>query len=188
MGIDVFKAGKTFEELTKVVKDFVYVGKHAVPLVGLLYDVGKGAWTYLVGRKNETPRERVDVAVAVQVSMHISESVKAFLEKSSIDANLVLVTNSKDPNELVPLDDFNPEEWRDIVCNFNRTLDRLERAAEAKTFHMFLAAPSALTIALGTALSKHRHAYIYNWLPERRTYTRVAVLPQDLSTKPHGIV
>lgn len=178
--IMILEAGKTLAELAKKYKDTVSLGTETSPLLAKLISTGKRTWTYIVGREEEIPKKRKDVAIAVQINMFIAQQVKEYLEKHKIDANMILITNSKDARRTSYLDNNKPEEWREVINDFVEEIRNTERAMGATTFYLFMATPAALAMALGCALGRQRRAYLYNWDPSGGTYWRVSVLPSDI--------
>lgn len=172
--------GKTLAELVKAWKGSKDIGTRASPLLSFPLPARQRTRSFLIGRKKDLAERKKDIAIAIQVNQFLGLQVKEFLEKEKTDANLILITNSLDIQELKKLDNDKPEEWREVISDFNKEIENTQRIFGATTFHIFLASPSALAIALGAALGRQRRAYVYHWDPTRNTYAKIAVLPKDI--------
>ena len=175
--------GKTFREASsKYRRDLIDFKIPQFPLYGIEVYKGKGMWAYLLSR-DATVRyeERSGVAIAVQISRLIIRSVVEFIERERINAHLVLFSNKKIPvGDPVYLDYSNPDEWRRIVQDFTKLLNKTQFEMGDRNYHIFLGAPAALTLCLGCTFDKYRRAFVYDWVPRTGTYSRVLTLPRDL--------
>lgn len=182
--------GKTFREASSEYRQKLIDFKiPRFPLYGLEVYKGEGMWAYLLSREvTKEYEERSDVAIAVQISRSIMRSVVEFIEREKVSAHVVLFSNKESPiGDPVYLDYRNPDEWRKVVRDFTKLLNRTQLEMGDRDYHVFLGIPAALALGLGCAFDKYKRAFIYDWVPKKYdwvpkggTYSRVLTLPKDL--------
>ncbi|MBM3303447.1 MAG: SAVED domain-containing protein [Deltaproteobacteria bacterium] len=132
--------------------------------------VWAGKWLKVAWEGRKT--EKADIAIVVNISRPITKDVQRFLEEQAIDAHVVRISNVKR---------FGPrtEEWKGAVAEFAKALRTIQERMGAKTFHIFLSAPSVITMAMGCVLGQDYKARLYHRFPDKETYVLVLKVPED---------
>ncbi|HEY4687752.1 MAG TPA: SAVED domain-containing protein [Anaerolineae bacterium] len=121
--------------------------------------------------KTSRKKAPTDVAIAVRISRLSVEDVRAFLAARRIAADIVVISNS-DTDEVVHL----PNEagvWEELVREFYTAFTTIQAEIGARRFHVFLAAPAALSFAMGCTMSTMYDVHLYQWDGDRGTYVEV---------------
>lgn len=139
---------------------------------------GKTLYTYFIGkRKDEETEEpgsveimpKADVAVLVDINRRMLQDVANYLDGQGIDANLVIVTNDPAYSDKVRfLDAQAPDEWEELVQDFNSAIGIIKHAVGNARLHFFLSTPLALAFGLGSVWGTVDEATVYHW--EEDTY------------------
>jgi len=159
------------ESAAKVATSMTTIGTTVVQLL----KHGKRLYTYFIGQQRatekttETGQETVtmvakeDVAILVDINRRLLADVTAYLQAQQIDANIMIVTN--DPtysNKVRFLDVNNPEEWTEIVTEFNETIGVIKRYVGNARMHFFLSTPLPIAFGLGSVWGTVDEAIVYH--------------------------
>lgn len=143
---------------------------------------GKQLVTYLAGKKKsnagkekppselaayygpEPIAEKGDVAVVVDIARRSLRDVEKYLVKHKLDANLIVVTN--DPtygSQSKMLDENKPEDWEEMVREFNTAINAIKHAVGAVKIHFFMSVPLPVAFGMGTVWGTVDQAQVYHW-------------------------
>ena len=157
------------ESTAKVMTSMTTIGTTVVQLV----KQGKRLYTYFVGEQTaeaEAAAETVavvakeDVAILVDINRRMLADVSGFLQAEGIDANLFIVTNDPAYSDKIRfLDAENPDEWREIVAEFNETIGVIKRYVGNARMHFFLSTPLPVAFGLGAVWGTVDNAVVYHW-------------------------
>ena len=112
-----------------------------------------------------------DIAIAVRISRLNVQDVKAYLAAHKIDAEVLVIANTREDEVVHLLND--PDAWEEIVREFYTAFTKIQAERGAKRFHIFLAAPAALAFAMGCTMSTLYDVHLYQWDLDRQTYVEV---------------
>ncbi len=125
---------------------------------------------------------RPDVAVLVDINQRMLPSVRKYLAEKKLDADLIVVTNDPTYGEQPRfLDPDKPEEWEQVVVEFNAVLNKLKATVGKARVHLFLSTPLPLALALGCVMGTvNEGAILYHW--QESTYWPVITISRKLKT------
>lgn len=140
---------------------------------------GRRLVTYLItkgkpaSKKKEpdtgTPIEKADVALLIDINRRMLLDVARYLEQQKIDADVLVVTNDPAYSDTIRfLDPDNPDEWVELVKEFNATIGKVKHTIGSARVHIFMSAPLPLAFGLGCVWGTVDEATVYHW--ENGTY------------------
>jgi len=151
---------------------------------GLLLFAGQQIKAWIVARqaaRADKPAKEVetlgeakqpgDVAIVVRISRLNVVDVRAYLKLRQIDADLIVISNS-DSDEVRNLP-YEAEVWEELVREFYAAFTQVQARYGAQRFHVFVAAPAALTFAMGCTMSTLYDVHLYQWDLGQHTYVEV---------------
>ncbi|WP_297444467.1 SAVED domain-containing protein [Desulfurobacterium sp.] len=114
------------------------------------------------------------------ITLHIAShnplgSTRAFVKNYLKNASHFYITLKENTGN-VPL---NREIWKTVVSEIYSELNRLRSEYMVERFHIFLSIPCPMAFALGACAGKFIPATIYNYIPEKNSYS--AVIETDKS-------
>jgi len=140
---------------------------------------GRQLVTYLItkskpspGKKEPdtgAPPEKTDVALLIDINRRMLHDVARYLEQQKIDADVLVVTNDPDYSDTIRfLDPDNPDEWVELVKEFNATISKVKHTIGSARVHIFMSTPLPLAFGLGCVWGTVDEATVYHW--ENGTY------------------
>ena len=120
-----------------------------------------------------------DIAIVVDISRRSLRDVERYLMTNMIDADLIVVTN--DPRygpQTKSMDENDPQDWLDVVQDFNMTINAIKHELGATNMHIFISAPVAIAFGLGTVCGTVDRVMVYHW--NQTEYKRVLSITRDL--------
>lgn len=102
------------------------------------------------------------VAVIVSSRADIANDVYKYLKSHKLDLDILVVTNTDDPEKPVGLPPDSPDNWREIVSRFKEALAYVKKKG-SRPVHFFCIGPIAMGIALGVSVGNRHNLYIYHW-------------------------
>ncbi|OMH40387.1 SAVED domain-containing protein [Desulfurobacterium indicum] len=111
-----------------------------------------------------------ETAITIHIASHNPlGSTRIFVENYLKNSSHFYIT-LKEKTGNVPL---NQEIWKTIVSEIYSELNRLRSEYMVERFHIFLSIPCPMAFALGACAGKFIPATIYNYVPERNSYSPV---------------
>ncbi|PKN90890.1 MAG: hypothetical protein CVU44_22165 [Chloroflexi bacterium HGW-Chloroflexi-6] len=108
--------------------------------------------------------DKENVAIIVEVSRRAVNDAARYLENNQIDANLIVVTNTGDYTaNLKAINEDNPQEWFEMVQEFNMAINAIKNESGSVDLHIFLAVPVTLAFGLGAVWGTVDNATVYHW-------------------------
>jgi hypothetical protein len=139
---------------------------------------GTRLFSFIIGRKKDAKTEQPDaieiesendVAVLVDINRRMMKDVARYLQQKGIKANLIVVTNDPDYTDKVCfLDPNNPDEWDQVVREFNAVIGKIKHTVGGAHLHIFLSTPLPIAFGLGSVWGTVDEATIYHY--QDRTY------------------
>ncbi|WP_456395327.1 SAVED domain-containing protein [Desulfurobacterium sp.] len=111
-----------------------------------------------------------EIAITIHIASHNPlGSTRAFVKDYLKNSSHFYITLKRKTGN-VPL---KQEIWKNIVAEIYSELNRLRSEFMAKRLHLFLSVPCPIAFALGACAGKFIPATIYQYLPERNSYSAV---------------
>lgn len=112
-----------------------------------------------------------DIAIVVSIARPVRTTVDEFLYKNRIMAEIVQIEGKGRLSQ-------KEEDWTAIVAEFYQIIWKIQSMLGAPTYHLFVAAPAALTFALGAVLGLNYDVHVYHWFGD--DYKEVLVTSSKL--------
>jgi len=123
--------------------------------------------------------QKPDVALVIDINRRSLRDVARYLDGNKIDADVIVLTNDAAYGDAVKfLDPEKPEQWAELVKEFNTGMNRIKKAVGAARMHIFLAAPLPLAFGLGSVWGTVDEATVYHW--QNQTYHPVMHISRAL--------
>jgi hypothetical protein len=114
-----------------------------------------------------------DIAVVFSVTRPIKTDVEQFLFKNRIMAEVIEIKSKGRLSQ-------DEKEWVEIVREFNEVIMKIQEELGTVTYHLFIAAPTALAFALGSILGLNYDIHVYHRFEEISDYREVLVTSREL--------
>ena len=114
-----------------------------------------------------------DIAIVFSVTRPIKTDVEQFLFKNRIMAEVIEIKSKGRLSQ-------DEKEWIEIVREFNEVITKIQEKLGTVTYHLFIAAPSALSFALGSILGLNYDIHVYHRFEEISDYREVLVTSREL--------
>lgn len=176
--MDVLTFTKTvFEAIQKIQPGLDSAAKVATSLTTIgttvvqLLKHGRRLYTYFVGQRADAGQgdvveivQKEDVVILIDINRRMLADVTTYMQTQKIDANLFIVTNDPLYSEQIQfLDASNPQEWEELVREFNEVIGIIKRYVGNARMHFFLSTPLPLAFALGSVWGTVDEATVYHW-------------------------
>lgn len=165
------KAGAVLGTLGTAVVRVIQKGRQLVVYLVSRLDRGSSgaapAPSDLVAVSDDEPiTHKDDVAILVDINRRMLQDVARYLDEQKIDADLIIVTNDPTYGPKTKFLDVNhPDEWSEMVREFNQAWERIKHAVGGARVHIFLSTPLPLAFGLGSVWGTVDRAMIYHYDP-----------------------
>lgn len=171
--------------------DLVTLGTVAANVVVQACKKGSELVTFLITHKQPDDREpaaddeihltKPNVAILVDINRRMLQDVARYLDRNGIEADLIVVTNDENygPSPKF-LDIQNPDEWSELVREFNATINSIKHQLGGAEIHFFLSAPMPIAFAIGSVWATVDEATVYHW--EKNDYHPVMRIARELKS------
>ncbi|NUM45125.1 MAG: SAVED domain-containing protein [Anaerolineales bacterium] len=120
-----------------------------------------------------------DVAILIDINRRMLVDVAQYLDEKQIDADLLIVTNDPAYSGQIKFLPVNqPEEWVEMVREFNGAMNAIKREVGKANLHLFLSTPLPLAFGIGSVWGTVDEATVYHW--EAGTYHPVMPITRAL--------
>lgn len=105
-----------------------------------------------------------DVAIVVDINRRLLPDVAAYLQEQQIDADLFFVTNNLTyAFKSKALDVNDPEEWKEVVQEFNAVMEQLKVHVKRRRIHIFMSVPLPIAFGMGAVWGTVDVATVYHY-------------------------
>ncbi|MBN1429322.1 MAG: SAVED domain-containing protein [Anaerolineae bacterium] len=181
----ILQQAKTVGDALDAVKTAIEIVILSKPFVTGVIGKAKGAATALIGRKEDTLKDKADVAILIQATnrpAHID--AKGFLDATGIDTPLFVVGMEDDPLKGGDIPNQDRQAWRDLAHAFVDQVHGIQQVYGRKQYHVFVNAPGVLAFAIGSTVGTLYPIRLYNLNRQstgpRDAYIPVLDIPEDV--------